>query len=307
MIIKPAESRRFFRVWWPLLHFTNREQRILPQSASTAPTKPPPTMEAALRIRDGLWSDPLLLQRFVKENPYDLTVQDLALAESWRHRIEGTFFVFRHLKRHTILIDESDPPRAFAVKGLQSSFADLLGPDVPVAAEAVLLPFGDQIVYDGLLVPYPIVFGSGIRRNLKETYDRIRERDALIESLPPRERTSKRDSAAVERRNMKLLDEFRRHSYVAGRGSATVDRDVAILRALADDRMLRDSPPRGLIEVSPVDIRGGLAGSQADARSVTRFVQFLAETGRVDRDAARATVAATYEKVRPEPARARGR
>lgn len=311
MILEPAESERFFRVWWPLLHFTNRETGLFPRFASAAPTKPPPTAEAALRTRNALWADPTLLGRFVKENPQKLGAEDLALAESWRHRVQGTFFVFRHLQRHSLLIDGQGPARAFAVKGLQSSFPDLLGPEVPVAVKAVLLPFEDVIVCDGLLEPYPVVFGGGIRRDLKESYSHIRERDAVITSLPPAEQAAKTDPSAVNRRNVKLLDEFRRHSYLAGRSSATVERDVSTLQSLAGKRLMTASPPRGLIDISPSDIRDRSSPRAAvrapqpesERQAIRRFVRFLDETGRIEPARFRALHAAAERASSP---RARG-
>lgn len=282
MILPPAESKRFFRVWWPLLHFTNRELRLFPKLLTAPSNGPPPTMEAAYRIRTALWKDRTILQRFVKENPYGLVAEDLSLAASWKHRVEGTFFVFRHLKRHSILIDESDSPRAFAVQGITSSFSDLLGPEVPLATQAVLLPFDDKIVCDGLLAPYPVVFGNGIRRDLKEAYDRIRERDVVIESLPPSDRASKRDPAAIRRRNAKLLAEFKRYSYLVSRSSATVERDVEALQALAET-MLGGEAPHMLLDLSRADIRTLVrSGARSASQSVARFIGFLAETGRIN-------------------------
>lgn len=307
VILKPDEAERFYRVWWPLLHFTNRETGLFPRVASASPTRPPPTPEAALRIRNALWSDPTLLTRFVKENPQKLQAGDLALAESWRHRVQGTFFVFRYLTRHSVLIDDQDPARAFAVKGLQSSFRDLLGPDLPVAVQAVLLPFEDVIVYDGLLEPYPVAFGNGIRRSLNEAYSHVRERDGVISSLPPAERAAKTDPSAVRRRNVKLLDEFRRHSYLLGRSSATVERDVSTLQTLAETRLMTASPPRGLIDVAPADLRDGSTSQATDGaprsesarQAIKRFIRFLDETGRLEPARARALHSALERSSAP--------
>jgi hypothetical protein len=309
MILEPSERERLFRISWPLLHFTNQELQIFPKLTTAPSDRPPSTMEAAHRIRTALWKDPVILQRFTKENPYALPAEDLAVAASWEHRVEGTFFVFRHLKRHTILIDESDPPRAFAVHGLTDPISAILGPDLPVAVQAVLLPFEEKIVYDGLLAPYPVIFGSGIRHSLKEAYDRIRERDAVIASLPPKDRPSKPDGAAIPRRNSKLLDVFRRYSYLAGRTSATVERDVAVVLVLASE-MSRSDPSRGLIDVAAADIPAcvpsGKSDSRSSAHSLSRFARFLAETGRTEPEVARALLAvASGGAVRPAQRRRR--
>ena len=46
----------------------------------------------------------------------------------------------------------------------------MLEQDPPVMVEAVLLPWKDRIVCDGLIRPHRVMFGSGYRRSMKESY-----------------------------------------------------------------------------------------------------------------------------------------
>ena len=57
----------------------------------------------------------------------------------------------------------------YVVKGLFSTWAEMLG-ESPVLLDAVLLPFRDSIISDGLVVPYRIYFGKGAREDFKEEY-----------------------------------------------------------------------------------------------------------------------------------------
>ena len=43
--------------------------------------------------------------------------------------------------------------------------------------KATLLPYRDRIIYDGLLSPYRIFFGPGIRGDINGTYSRLKERE----------------------------------------------------------------------------------------------------------------------------------
>lgn len=52
--------------------------------------------------------------------------------------------------------------------------------NLPIFVRAVLLPFKGQIVYDSLLQPYSMHFGSNIRANLRETYLRAKQRGEII-------------------------------------------------------------------------------------------------------------------------------
>jgi hypothetical protein len=56
---------------------------------------------------------------------------------------------------------------------------------LPVRLQTVLLPFQDEIVYDGFFAPYNIYFGGGITDDLKHIYLKAKRRDEIIFSLDP--------------------------------------------------------------------------------------------------------------------------
>jgi hypothetical protein len=80
---------------------------------------------------------------------------------------------------------ESRPSRAYGVLGLISPIDKVIGPDLPLLVDATLLPFHDKIIYDGILAPYSIYFGPGIRADLNKTYRDIKEREGITTSLLP--------------------------------------------------------------------------------------------------------------------------
>ena len=84
--------------------------------------------------------------------------------------MSGKFFIFRYLKKFTIFLSTTDPVRAYGVLGLVSEIEEIIGPYLPVYVEAVLLPFDDRIIYDSVLLPYNVSFGSGIQRELAQSY-----------------------------------------------------------------------------------------------------------------------------------------
>lgn len=59
----------------------------------------------------------------------------------------------------------------YMVLGLYSTWEEMLAyQPVPVLLEAVLLPFRDKIVTDGLVIPYNISFGRGYAAEFKDIY-----------------------------------------------------------------------------------------------------------------------------------------
>ncbi len=284
MLVAPEETARFYRVWLALLHYVNARRQLVP-AFSPEPDQASLPTEDALRLRDVLWTDDPLREQFVADNPAGLPPADLALVASWRHRLAGNFFIERSLKQHTIFLSEGAPARAYGVLGLASPFDELVGPYLPVYVQAVLLPFEDRIIYDSLLRSYTMTFGPGIRRSLREAYRDAKEREGVITTLvpsaPPGPASARADVAG---RNRQVLAAFRRELTRAGLRPRTADQHVATIAAFADGFLLSQEPPRGLLELGPVDLDSYLtaAGHTANRVSFRRFVRFLQTTGRLD-------------------------
>jgi hypothetical protein len=106
------------------------------------------------KARDALYEHRELIGQFVTENPAGLSHDELEIIASWRHALVGRFYILRHLKTYTIFLSAGDKPyKAYGVLGLADPIEEVVGPYLPILANAVLLPFKGQITYDGLLAP----------------------------------------------------------------------------------------------------------------------------------------------------------
>ncbi len=176
------DSRRFFRIWRPLLRFVNEKRQIV----ADWPKEPDPgavDCASADKLRDALWRDDALREAFITANPARLSERELSIVESWKHRVAKSFLVVRHLKGHSVFLDEGPPSRAFGVSGIHDPIERVVGFQLPVAVAAVLLPFEGKIVYDGLMKRYSVTFGPGMRRNIAAAYRRVREAGAVVTQL----------------------------------------------------------------------------------------------------------------------------
>lgn len=176
------DERRFFRIWWPLLSFVNEKRRLV----AGWPKEPEPAgvdCASADKLRDALWQDDALREAFITANPARLSERELDIVESWRHRVAKSFLIVRHRKGHSVFLDEGPPPCAYEVTGLHDPIGKIIGLQLPVAAEAVLLPFEGRIVYDGLMKRYSVSFGPGIRRQIAAAYRAAREAGGVVTRL----------------------------------------------------------------------------------------------------------------------------
>jgi hypothetical protein len=198
--LSPADADLFFRLYGALHLFVNGQFPILPDAHSIedlAAVK----LEDRAKLRDAVYDHAELIDRFVRENPAGLSAEELTEVKSWSQFIRGDFYILRHLKRYSVLLSSNNPARAYGVVGLTEPIADVF-PDyvLPVYVQTVLLPFRGRIVWDGLANSYNITFGSGIRGNLNETYQRVKQREGITESLAAPGKTAAGLPAAARQR-----------------------------------------------------------------------------------------------------------
>lgn len=181
----------FFKLYPALLFYANQRLNVV-ESFSKLDKFDELSLEEKIEIRDALCEKLAILESFVAENPYQFTQDEIEIVSGWRHLVRGTFYLVRYLKNYAIFLDEKDT-KAYGVAALEDAFDDILGLELPIRLEAMLLPFKGRIVYDGFLRYYNIFFGRGFREDLNEDYQEAKHRYGIITSLPPAGEEEKSD------------------------------------------------------------------------------------------------------------------
>ena len=286
MHLTAREVERFYTIWFALLHFVSQQRHIVPtfpkkwEKQSVSP-------DLALPVRDALWNEDALRETFIAENPAKLSGDDLALVESWKYRVAGEFFIFRHLKNYTVFIDGASPPKAYGVQGISESLEEMIpSAYLPIYTKAVLIPFEDRIIYDGLLASFAVQFGSGYRHDLKELYRQIQERGGIITKLSPGD--DQDIQAKVQASNKKVLSAFQKALGMSGLSPKMIQQHSDHLDKFAAEYLRSKTPPGFLLDLSRADIDVYRESSKGDINLVSfkRFVWFLRDSGRMDWDEA---------------------
>lgn len=157
---------------------------------------------------------------------------------------------------------------------------------LPILVEAVLLPFRDQIVFDGILKPYRIIFGGGIRSNLNDVYRDAKERFGIITSLVPKPGA---DEATTRESYTRVLKAFKRWLGRYTLRPQTIERHVSNVQRFAEAYLERQQPPLAFHEVTPTDMHDYLIKAlppdiwaKDTVPSFKKFFKFMGETGRMD-------------------------
>ena len=183
MKLSTADATLFFRLMWGLQLYVNQQCQVLSNVDSVeAYTKRP--MEDLSKVRTALWETPELIESYVAENPNGLPAEELEIIRKWKLFVSENFYIFRFLKKYTIFIGEDST--VYGVLALYDSLDEMFYKEqLPAAVRAVLLPFKGQIVYDGLLSSFSILFGKGIRSSLNEIYMTAKQNGRIITTLEP--------------------------------------------------------------------------------------------------------------------------
>ena len=285
MRLPPEQVKRFYHVWFELLHYVHEQRNLAPNFPDT-PMAMSISPDDALQLRNALWADDALRESFIATNPAGLPSADLALVASWKYRVDGIFFIVRHLKKYSVFLSQQPAAHAYGVLGLVSPIVEVVNYSPPVYTHAVLLPFEGQITYDTLLEPYSITFGPGIRSGVNDAYRNTQEREGIVTTLEPAEVPADLHEVrkGILSRNAKILNAFRKDQARRGLSHTTVEKHTSNIDIFAKDYLLAKNPPRGLLEVTPTDVQTYLRASRGETltTSFKRYVRFLDETARLD-------------------------
>ena len=208
MKLSEEDVELFYKLHPALLFYTNQQKGVVGDVTTVEDFMELP-IEEKIKVREILYKHPKLIDSFVRENPFNFSQEELEIVKSWKNFIKDEFYLFRYLKKYAIFLDDNSPQKAYGVLALKSDFQDIARPWLPVFLKAVLLPFKGQIIYDGVLIPYPVSFGPGIRHDLKEAYQEAKARFGIITSLP----WEKKEESDVERLKSYLSSEAMRDKY----------------------------------------------------------------------------------------------
>lgn len=185
MQVTVEDGKLFYKLLSALLGYVNRKLNVVTVQFSDSGeyTSLPPQIRG--KVRDALYEHRELIAQFVAENPAGLSPEELEIVAGWKDALVGRFYIFRYLKKYTVFLSaEGKPHKAYGVLGLADPLEKVIGPTpLPILVNAVLLPLKGRIIYDGLLAPYRIVFGGGVRRHLNEDYNQAKDSFGVITSL----------------------------------------------------------------------------------------------------------------------------
>lgn len=161
MTLDTSDTVLFYELYFSLLHYVNRKYHLCPHKQANAFD----AMDTKA-ISDYLWENPHILDEYLAVT--DLPDEHAQIVAGWKNFKSGRFILERHLKQGSVFISAKDK-EVYIVKALYDSWPTLVG-HAPIMLETVLLPFRDNIISNGIVVPYPFYFDKNVSDEIKEVY-----------------------------------------------------------------------------------------------------------------------------------------
>lgn len=167
MILERKDTDLFYSLWFLLLGFVNSRYPVSPGIGAIEFGKSI-DMRDAKAIADYVWEHTEVIDEYLAEA--DLSEEHREIVAGWKRCRPGKYILERHLKKGSVFIS-ADDGTVYMVLGLYSTWEEMLcGRPLPVLLNAVLLPFRDKIITDGLVIPYNVDFGRGAAADFKDIY-----------------------------------------------------------------------------------------------------------------------------------------
>ena len=105
---------------------------------------------------------------FCSVNPYKFTQEELNIAKEFKKGIRDIFIIARYELEYTALMNDD---KIYMIKGLNDNIDNLLPyTELPDIAMTSIIPFKNNLVYDGMLLGTNIKLGNNFEEMVEKEY-----------------------------------------------------------------------------------------------------------------------------------------
>ncbi|MGI6755031.1 MAG: hypothetical protein ACOX4F_03310 [Atopobiaceae bacterium] len=175
MILSRNDYQRLVEMLWALFDFAAARLDITDELYPTNTLEPNAEVQGSLMKY--LWrDDPSAITDFTRTNPAHLPMKDIQEMRRWDQGIYGTFALCRDALGQSVFMGDG---RGFVVSGINSEPWQVVT-QLPTFVRTALIPFGDKIVYAGVLVEPQVTHSDQTRSLMQQELERRRQEGKLL-------------------------------------------------------------------------------------------------------------------------------
>ncbi len=165
--LSKKDAKLFYKIYFALLEFTNNKYKIKPgmKLYNREGINPYEIKD----IVDKYWANKeQVTLEFCTSNPYKFNAEELKLAGEFKKGIKNIFIICNYELEYASFMYND---KVYMVKGLNANIDEIISYDnLPVMVTTSIIPFKDNLVYDGMLSQYPINFGPNFEKLVEKDY-----------------------------------------------------------------------------------------------------------------------------------------
>lgn len=160
-----SQADLFYKLYLSFLEYINEKYNVCPYIGQIVdvPIDPKDVVcirEVALKHLDEL-------ELFAYFSKYHFSEEEKQIICNFKNMKYAHFIIVKYEKDYTLFMDGEN---LYRVKGAHANISEILEAEkLPILADALLLPFYDEIVVDGVIQSYPIDLGHGFKKIMTDS------------------------------------------------------------------------------------------------------------------------------------------
>lgn len=165
--IGQKNSDQFYKLYFALLDYTNQKYQI--KKGYKIYKKQNRNPKDLYEIIEKLWKNQKeIIDEFISKNPYKLNDEELEIIKEFKNGIRNIYIIARYEEEYTAFMT---PNKTYMIKGVNTNVDEIIPyNELPKAVITTILPFKDHLIYDGIIVSYPIDLGMGFKKIVAKEY-----------------------------------------------------------------------------------------------------------------------------------------
>lgn len=159
----------FYKLYFALLEYVNDKynitdiKKIYKQHALD--------VNKLYEIDEYLWKNKNIIDKFIKENKYNFTEEELDRVKLFKKSITSDHFVIIGFEREYTKVLSEDG-KIYMIKGIRADIDKIMDPnEIPKVIGTTLIMFKDNIIFNGFFSSVDIVFGNDMKESILKEID----------------------------------------------------------------------------------------------------------------------------------------
>ena len=157
------DAKLFYKLYFGMLEYTNKKYKIRPKLKISQ--QKGVDLEEIQYVIEHFWKiKDEVIDEFIKINPYKFNKEEIKIINEFKQGFRDVFIIGKYEIDYTVILNMN---KTYMIKGLYDNIDEIVSyKDLPQPVMMTIMPFKDQLIYDGLIQPLNIKMGSDFEKTI---------------------------------------------------------------------------------------------------------------------------------------------